>query len=162
MASKLTSRFVGQAHRLSFFLVAATTVLVALPLLPLNGSPLTSGTTDSSIANTPKASNPTATNGRTGPSPDKSDQFNVKTYGAVGDGSTDDTAAIQSAITAASATGGTVFFPPGVFRLSSLLTCKSLNNVSFQGSGKSTTILKSAIPVSFPPRNGGLPTMQSA
>ncbi len=83
--------------------------------------------------------------------------FNVKEYGAVGDGSTDDTAAIQSAITAASATGGTVFFPPGVFVLPSLLTCKSLNNISFQGSGKST-ILKSAIPVNFPPRNGG-PTM---
>jgi len=81
--------------------------------------------------------------------------FNVKTYGAVGDGSTDDTAAIRSAITAASATGGTVSFPPGVFVLPSLLTCKSLNKVSFQGSGKSTTILKSAIPVSFPPRNGG-------
>ena len=158
MASKLTSRFVGQAHSLSFFLVAATTVLVVLPLLPLNGSPLTSGTTDSSIANTPKAGNPTTTNDMTGPSPDKSGQFNVKTYGAVGDGSTDDTAAIRSAITAASATGGTVFFPPGVFVLPNLLTCKSLNNVSFQGSGKSTTILKSAIPVSFPPRNGG-PTM---
>jgi len=86
--------------------------------------------------------------------------FDVKTYGAVGDGSTDDTAAIRSAITAASATGGTVFFPAGVFVLPSLLTCKSLNNVSFQGSGKSTTILKSAIPVSFPPRNGG-PTMLS-
>src|SRR5215470_10435688 len=84
--------------------------------------------------------------------------FDVKAYGAVGDGSTDDTAAIRSAITAASATGGTVFFPPGVFVLPSLLTCKSLNNVSFQGSGKSTTILKSAIPVGFPPRNGG-PTM---
>ncbi len=40
--------------------------------------------------------------------------FNVKTYGAVGNGSTDDTAAIRSAITAASATGGIVFFPPGI------------------------------------------------
>ena len=84
--------------------------------------------------------------------------FDVKTYGAVGDGSTDDTAAIRSAMTAASATGGVVFFPPGIFVLPSVLTCKSLNNVSFQGSGKSTTILKSAVPVSFPPRNGG-PTM---
>src|SRR6266576_5624046 len=119
MASKLTSRFVGQAHRLSFFLVATTTVLVALSLLPLTGSPLTSGTTDSSIANTPKPGNPTATNDMAAPSADKSGQFNVKTYGAVGDGATDDTAAILSAITAASATGGTVFFPPGVFVLPS-------------------------------------------
>lgn len=84
--------------------------------------------------------------------------FDVKKYGAVGDGSTDDAAAIQSAITAASANGGTVLFPPGVYVLPSLLTCKSRHNLSFQGSGKSATILKSAIPVSFPPRNGG-PTM---
>jgi parallel beta-helix repeat protein len=86
--------------------------------------------------------------------------FNVKTYGAVGNGSTDDTAAIRSAIRAASATGGIVFFPPGVFVLPSLLTCKSLNNVSFQGSGQSITILKSTIPVGAPARNGA-PTMLS-
>jgi polygalacturonase len=86
--------------------------------------------------------------------------FNVKTYGAVGNGSTDDTAAIRSAITVASATGGIVFFPPGVFVLPSRLICKSLNNVSFQGSGKSITILKSATPLGILARNGG-PTMLS-
>jgi hypothetical protein len=42
--------------------------------------------------------------------------YNVKAYGAVGDGVTDDTAEIQAAITAASsAGGGSVFFPPGVY-----------------------------------------------
>jgi polygalacturonase len=86
--------------------------------------------------------------------------FNVKTCGAVGNGSTNDTAAIRSAITAASATGGIVFFPRGVFVLPSLLTCKSFNNVSFQGSGKSITILKSTIPAGTPARNGA-PTMLS-
>lgn len=40
---------------------------------------------------------------------------NVKSYGAVGDGSTDDTAAIVRAIDAAISSGGTVFFPPGTF-----------------------------------------------
>ena len=39
--------------------------------------------------------------------------FNVQTYGATGNGSTDDTTAIQAAITAAlAADGGVVYFPP--------------------------------------------------
>ncbi|MGD0516405.1 MAG: glycoside hydrolase family 28 protein [Thermoguttaceae bacterium] len=42
--------------------------------------------------------------------------FDVKTYGASGDGKTPDTAAINKAIGAASAAGGgTVFFPAGVY-----------------------------------------------
>jgi hypothetical protein len=52
--------------------------------------------------------------------------FNVKTYGAVGDNTTDDTYAIQSAINAAQyAGGGTVFFPDGDYRVSATLTITS-------------------------------------
>jgi len=48
--------------------------------------------------------------------------FNVKDYGAVGDGSTDDTTEIQAAIDAANtAGGGVVFFPPGTYRTTSTL-----------------------------------------
>jgi len=43
---------------------------------------------------------------------DKGNQvFNVKAYGAVGDGVTDDYAAIATAVTAMGSTGGTLFFP---------------------------------------------------
>jgi|GEM_PF-1183903 len=44
--------------------------------------------------------------------------FNVKAYGALGDGSTDDAAAINAATTAASASKGVVFFPPGTYIVS--------------------------------------------
>lgn len=56
--------------------------------------------------------------------------LNVKwpEYGAVGDGVTDDTAAIQAAIDAAvtaRATGGDIFFPPGQYVVTSTLTFPS-------------------------------------
>jgi hypothetical protein len=48
--------------------------------------------------------------------------FNVKGYGAVGNGSTDDTAAIQAAIFAANtAGGGIVYFPKGTYLISATL-----------------------------------------
>lgn len=43
---------------------------------------------------------------------------NVKNYGAKGDGSTDDTAAIRAAITAAKSTTQHVFFPAGTYMIS--------------------------------------------
>lgn len=49
-------------------------------------------------------------------------EWNVVTdFGAVGDGTTDDTAAIQSALNATAA-GGTVYFPMGTYLISSQLT----------------------------------------
>lgn len=51
--------------------------------------------------------------------------LNVKDYGAVGDGMTDDTSAINAAIAAVvaqSSVGGTVFFPQGDYLVSSTIT----------------------------------------
>ena len=48
--------------------------------------------------------------------------FNVRDYGALGDGVTNDTVAIQAAITAcAAAGGGTVYFPAGLYVISGAL-----------------------------------------
>jgi len=48
--------------------------------------------------------------------------FSVKAFGAKGDGSTDDTAAVQAAINAAAASGGTVFFSQGIYLIAGSLT----------------------------------------
>jgi hypothetical protein len=48
--------------------------------------------------------------------------LNVKDYGATGNGTTDDTAAIQSVINRLPLTGGTVFLPAGTYKLTASLT----------------------------------------
>lgn len=52
--------------------------------------------------------------------PARQNVTNVLDYGAVGDGTTDDTAAIQAAITA----GSKVYFPPGIYAISDSITLK--------------------------------------
>jgi hypothetical protein len=47
---------------------------------------------------------------------------NVKHYGAVGDGVTDDTPAINSAIASIASTGGILFFPTGRYKVTSTIT----------------------------------------
>jgi hypothetical protein len=65
---------------------------------------------------------------------------NVKdpTYGATGDGATNDTTAIQAAITAAASAGGTVFFPAGTYKVSTLTFG---SNITFRGSGRKASTL---------------------
>lgn len=66
--------------------------------------------------------------------------FDVRWYGATGDGSTDDTGAVQDAIDAADAAGGgTVIFPEGTF-LTGPLTVGSLTTL--QGHPTMSSILK--------------------
>lgn len=68
------------------------------------------------------------------------ERYNVKKYGATGNGTTVDTVAIQNAINAASAVGGgTVFFPDGTY-LTDTLTMYS--NVTIMGENRTKSIIK--------------------
>jgi hypothetical protein len=58
-----------------------------------------------------------------GPSP----FFDITAWGATGDGSTDDTEALQSALAAASDSGGRVFIPSGHYRV----RLSALNDISY-------------------------------
>jgi len=84
-------------------------------------------------------------------------RFNVKLYGAVGDGTTDDTAAINAALAAAYAksqgtlvlpydnirTGGaTVFLPAGKYKTTSTLNL--YDGVTLEGAGRFSTIITSS------------------
>ena len=65
--------------------------------------------------------------------------INVKDFGATGDGVTDDTAAIQAALTAAGV-NGSVIFNNGVYFVSS--TLYGLANQTLRGGGSNSTLIK--------------------
>lgn len=68
--------------------------------------------------------------------------ISVADYGAIGDGSTNDTAAIQAAITACGdAGGGIVYIPQGTYKLTAALTLAADDLVDIIGENKETTIL---------------------
>lgn len=73
---------------------------------------------------------------------------NATDYGAVGNGTTDDTAAIKKALNAVSAKGGTVYLPAGVYRITSTVTIppkcglKGDGYTSVYGSANAATVIK--------------------
>jgi hypothetical protein len=69
--------------------------------------------------------------------------FDVKQYGALGDGATNDLAAINAAASAANAAGGgIVFFPPGTYQISAGLTMFS--TIEYVGVGSALSIIRAA------------------
>jgi hypothetical protein len=74
---------------------------------------------------------------------DASNPFNVKNYGAVGDGMHNDTTMIQAAATACDAAGGgTLFFPPGNYLIMAPITVT--RKVQVTGSGPTGTTISAA------------------
>ena len=68
--------------------------------------------------------------------------FNVLDFGAVGDGTTNDTAAIQACVDAAvAANGGAVFLPTGTYKITSAISVIS-PKISIYGEGAEATIIQ--------------------
>ncbi len=68
-------------------------------------------------------------------------ELNVKSYGAVGDGVTDDRRAIQSALDAVPLNSrGTIYLPPGTYKVSAPINIKK-SNISFIGAGAANTTM---------------------
>lgn len=65
--------------------------------------------------------------------------INVKDFGATGDGTTDDTAAIQDAINSVELSGGTIYLPKGIYKISD--TLELLNGVTLLGDGEESTFI---------------------
>jgi hypothetical protein len=71
--------------------------------------------------------------------------IDVRTYGAKGDGVTDDTVALQTAITAALARNATVFIPAGTYNVSNTLTANdNTKSIRIIGAGRHTTIIRTS------------------
>lgn len=75
------------------------------------------------------------------------DTISVKDFGATGDGATDDTAAIQYAFDAAHSAGRKLYFPTGVYQVSSTLTAKlgthyAEYGLSIEGEGRGASVIQ--------------------
>lgn len=117
---------------------------------PPSGSPSVPSPTPSSSQPTPNPS-PTESPPANGPSPASApssgttsapttqppNSINVKDFGAKGDGSSDDQAALQKAFDQAKATGQSVWIPPGTYNHSGVL---NVDGTKVSGSGNQTVL----------------------
>ena len=167
---RFTSRFAGQVRRMSFFVVAVASVSSGLQLqiscaktagdeitapsgdttLTSNAGTLTSGassgTNESSNCNNTVDNSSTTAAANTSPLPDKDfSVVDVKTYGAVGDGITNDTAAFNKALASLATSGGTCRVPTGMYLISaSGISSHVKSGVHLVGMGRGASVLKIA------------------
>lgn len=114
--------YIHGASRPIFDNSSGTTGIVALNICPV-GTPTTTSAGVRYYDNKP---------------PIRPEVVSVRDFGAVGDGTTDDTAAFQAA-EAAAPTGGTIFVPAGTYRVGDWAPTKQL---TLRGAGQGATILK--------------------
>lgn len=70
------------------------------------------------------------------------DVFNVKDYGAYGNGTNDDTESVKAAISAALTNGGCVYFPAGKYWITSTLSYQTCGkSLQFLGDGSKSVVL---------------------
>jgi hypothetical protein len=70
----------------------------------------------------------------------------VKDFGAVGDGVTDDTVAIQAALDSLSSSGGCVYFPPGTYNVNSALSITgSTSGITLLGADQYSVLIRSFV-----------------
>ena len=145
MATKFVLCCMGQAHRLRFLGGCAASVLIALQALASGAG---SAATESLTGNNPGAGNPATTASTAAPAPEKGDQVNVKTYGAIGDGVTNDTAAFNAALKSlADAGGGVCLVPKGTYLISASGITRAhiaavSSGVRLVGEGRRESVLK--------------------
>lgn len=83
--------------------------------------------------------------------------YNVRSYGALGNGSNDDAAAINAAIAAAAAAGGgVVYIPAGTYSIGAGIVINA-DNIIIRGDGKGNTIIKPVTNATFDAIATGLP-----
>lgn len=87
----------------------------------------------------------------------KQREYNVRDYGALGDGVTDDRAAIQAASNACTAAGGgIVFFPAGHYMIYQT-PVKPTSNVMYMGTGDASIIEQTGLQPGIGDTTGGYP-----
>lgn len=84
--------------------------------------------------------------------------ISVKDFGAVGDGTTDDTTAIQNAITFGSTNKNKIFIPAGTYKITSKIAVPEYSKV--YGSGSASTIILANVTgdIAFELQGAGSPT----
>jgi Pectate lyase superfamily protein len=143
---KVVSYCVGRVHRFRFFVGCAVSVLVALQTLALEaGSAATESLADDIYGN---AGHLATTASIASPTPEKGDRLNVNTYGAVGDGVTDDTVAFNAALKSlGDAGGGICLVPKGTYLISaSGITSHVKSRVHLVGEGHASILKLASIP----------------